>query len=136
MLLHFSEGLSKKEIADRLEVHPGTVGRQLKRALKAMRGSLRSLVEEPERAIGSPPRRVRTATLAMVAVVAAMPMAERARLVAACGGMPALGPAAISAGAAKASVTTFGLGAWIMATAKMVVASGGFWRALDTLRTK
>jgi RNA polymerase sigma factor (sigma-70 family) len=113
VMLHFSEGLSKKEIADRLDVHPGTVGRQLTRAFKTMRGSLRPLMEEPERV------RARTATLATVAVVAAMPLVERTKLIAACGGLPALGPAAISAGAAKAGFTVFGFGGWIMATMKI-----------------
>ncbi len=113
VMLHFSEGLSKKEIADRLEVHPGTIGRQLARAFKAMRGSLRPWMEEPERI------RARTATLATVAVVAAMSLVERTKLIAACGGLPAIGPAAISAGAAKAGFTVFGLGGWIMASTKI-----------------
>jgi RNA polymerase sigma factor (sigma-70 family) len=118
VLLHFNEGLSKKEIADRLDVHPGTVGRQLTRALKAMRGSLHPLMDGPEQ------KRARTATLATVAIVAAMPLAERAKLIAAYGGMPALGPAAISTGAAKAGFTAFGLGGWIMAIVKIAGATG------------
>ncbi|HEY1922818.1 MAG TPA: sigma-70 family RNA polymerase sigma factor, partial [Tepidisphaeraceae bacterium] len=119
VMLHFSEGLNKKEIADRLDVHPGTVGRILDRALKAMRGSLRSFAKEPMRVIGVPPARARTATLAMVEIVAALPLVQRTKLIAACGGLPALGPGALSIGAAKAGLGLFGVGGWIMATAKI-----------------
>lgn len=44
VLLHYSEGLSKAEIASRLGTHPATVGRQIDRALKMLRSSLDPLL--------------------------------------------------------------------------------------------
>lgn len=44
ILLHFAEGLSKSEIAERLEVHPATIGRRLARALELLRSELEPML--------------------------------------------------------------------------------------------
>jgi RNA polymerase sigma-70 factor, ECF subfamily len=116
VLLHFSEGLTKKEIADRLDVHPATVGRQLTQALDSMRTPLRQFAGEPRELLAAPGF-ARTSTLALIAAVGAMSAIECSRLVEASGGISALGPAAA---AVKTGSTT--TGGWIMA-AKISVAA-------------
>ncbi len=79
VLLHFIEGLSKREVAERLSIHPSTAGRLIDRALDAMRDGLgRSLRDN----LRSPALRARgvAKTMATIAVVAALPSGARAEL--------------------------------------------------------
>lgn len=120
VLLHFAEGLNQKEIADRLGVHPGTVGRQLHKALSVLRQSLEPLVAEslaPMRA----PRQTAARTAVLVAAVVAMPAAGKAALVAAGGGVPPLAAVA-GLGTAANVAGIFGIGATLMTTTKTVIA--------------
>lgn len=80
VLLHFVEGLSKSEIARRIGVHPTTVGRQLDKSLARLRKGATST--DRVQSLGANAAAMRR-TVAMVAVVAALPVDSRAALVAA-----------------------------------------------------
>lgn len=84
VLLHFAEGLSHKQIADRLEVHPATVGRQLDKALATLRRSLGSWIEQSIKPLRAP-RQQLARTMLAVGAVAAMSSAARTSLCAAAG---------------------------------------------------
>ncbi|MEO8377751.1 MAG: sigma-70 family RNA polymerase sigma factor [Candidatus Sumerlaeota bacterium] len=80
VLLHFMENMPKREIADRLGVHPSTVGRQIDKALLDLRESMAPCVSDALR----PKRRSANATgktLAVIAVLAALPETARATLI-------------------------------------------------------
>lgn len=82
VLLHFLEHLSKREIAERLGVHPSTVGRAIDRALAAMRSGFEETLQARLQPLAPGKAAVAKAT-ACVAVVAALPAAARAELLAA-----------------------------------------------------
>lgn len=78
VLLHYMEGLDKKEIAARLGVHPSTVGRQMDKALDKMRERMLQDTIAPLR----PTKRLTSRTVAVVAAVAALSAESRASLAA------------------------------------------------------
>lgn len=113
VMLHFAEGLSQKEIADRLEVHPATIGRRVKRALVRMKSSLEPILRESAPALRPPP----TATLRAIALLgatAALSTNAKATLAEAAGGMAWFssvmlsGSGGVSAGGTFGSLKTIG----------------------------
>jgi RNA polymerase sigma-70 factor (ECF subfamily) len=80
VVLHFVEGLSKSEIARRTGVHPTTVGRQLDKSLARLRADAASA--DRAKSLAPRPAALRRA-VAIVGVVAAMPIDARAAIVAA-----------------------------------------------------
>jgi RNA polymerase sigma-70 factor (ECF subfamily) len=94
VLLHFSEGLSKSEIARQLGVNPSTVGRQLDSALEAIRGNVEQSLRKRGAALRS--RALAPAkTVASIAALAALTPEAQAAL-AAQAGITAAGSAAAS----------------------------------------
>jgi RNA polymerase sigma-70 factor (ECF subfamily) len=121
VLLKYADGLNQAEIADRLAVHPATIGRQLEKAYVALRTVLEPLLEEGIASI-RPSAQLTVTAVAIPAALAAMPGPSRAALLAAAGsGMPLT-----ATGSAGASIlTTFATGAGIMTSAKAVIVAGG-----------
>ncbi|MBN1478116.1 RNA polymerase sigma factor [Candidatus Sumerlaeota bacterium] len=129
VLLHFAEGLDQREIAERLGVHPATVGRHLRRALRRMRG----LLEETLRREAAPlrmPRQLPSRTAAVVAAASALSAVERASL-AASSGLPsalssgALGPATALAPLCLTGVKTMATVKGIATAAAVAVVTAG-----------
>lgn len=81
VLLHYCEGLSQKEIATRLELHPSTVGRQLQKALATMKSSLEPILRESGPAL-RPPKHAVVRALALVAASGALSTSVKAALIA------------------------------------------------------
>src|ERR1700722_12996874 len=71
VLLKFTEGLNQNQIADRLEVHPGTVGRTLQRALTSLRRSLTAFGDDSIATL-RPSQNAAAKTTALLSSVAAM----------------------------------------------------------------
>ena len=69
VLLRFADELNHTQIAERLEIHPVTVGRQLEKAMAKMRTTLESDLEESVRDL-KPSRRAIARTAAMAGAVA------------------------------------------------------------------
>lgn len=82
ILLHFMESMTKAEIAERLDLHPSTVGRQLDRALEVMRKLLDPLVGQTVRNM-RPSAKALPKTLGLVGAVVAMNASARAQLLSA-----------------------------------------------------
>lgn len=79
VVLHFLEGLSKSEIAQRFGMHPSTIGRQLDRALDWLRGELGGTATQAARAMA--PRRAGASRAALVILAAAaLPHSAKAAL--------------------------------------------------------
>lgn len=117
VLLKFAEGLNQAEIANRLEVHPATVGRQLEKALAMMRRSLQASVEDSLSRL-RPSRQVAVRTAALVVAAAAMSASARAALISVAGSVPKLAAAAWTGGAATSVIGTLCTGASIMVSVK------------------
>ncbi len=104
VLLHFTEGLSKKEIASCLGVHPSTVGRQLKKALSRMKGSLEPILRESAPSLRATKKAVNRA-IVLIGALAGMSAGGKAAIAAAAGGTAwfssALAPAGSSVAASK-----------------------------------
>ena len=120
ILLHFAEGLSQKEIADRLEVHPGTVGRKLQKAMAQMRSALESMIKESVRPMRVSPRTVARATL-ISAAVGGMSADTKAALIAAGGAMPKLAAVTWIGGAGKTAAGLFSAGVSVMTATKLAI---------------
>ena len=85
VLLHYTEGLSKKEIAERLGVHPSSVGRQLQQAIAVLRDRVDGVLRET----GPSMRPTRTATaraVAMIGAASVLGVEGKAAIVTAAGG--------------------------------------------------
>jgi RNA polymerase sigma factor (sigma-70 family) len=117
VLLHFAQGLTKREIARRLGVHPTTVGRQLRRALRALRGRLGPMLREAAPAM-QPGTALGVRTLALVAAAGAMSAAEKATL-AATVGAPVL-PSAAALGVSSTLTSAMTQGGLTMSLGKAV----------------
>lgn len=126
--LHFQQGLSQTEIAERLGVHKSTVSRKLDRALLLMRNRLEQEVVQGLKK-QSPNLRSQQKAIAIVAVAAALPMNSQAALLLSASQTTAL-TAPVQA---TAQHLTFGQyvtavitsGGPIMGTAKILVATTG-----------
>lgn len=118
VLLHYVEQWSKRQIAERLAIHPGNVGRQLDKALQAMKGSFESLVRASAAGL-RPDRRAVARTLALVAGVALLPAPAKAALLTAA----AVTGKVSAAGAEGATIVPRTIG-WLRAV-PAALATGG-----------
>ena len=89
VLLKFIEGLSNKQIADHLGVHPATIGRQLKKAQRMLKAHLAPLVRDGTDAFGAP-RKLAVRTMTIIGAVSLMTVEARSELAAAAGDLEAL----------------------------------------------
>jgi len=108
LLLHYMEGISKAEIAERLGVHPSTVGRQLDRILLALRGMLEPVLRRNLGAL-RPSHKAVPATIGLVGIAAGMSDAIQAKLMAAAAweqGASALAAASSAASSAASAVSS------------------------------
>ena len=134
-LLHYAEGLSKAEIASRLGVHPATVGRQIERAVRSLRGTLEPALRGAMPALrAAPAGRVRT--VALIAGAAALSVQSKSAIAAAAGGkawiasvaLPAAAPSVLASGSFvgllqstwAAALAWLAGGGMVMAGGKMV----------------
>lgn len=123
VLLHYAEGLTQREIADRLAVHPATVGRQLKSALASMQSRLDSLLRESAPTLATR-KRTTAKALGVIAAVALAPSGVKASLIAAAD--DTAWAAALSAGAnAAASATSTTSASGLLPTLTVAAATGG-----------
>lgn len=81
ILLHHSEDLSQREIAERLGVHQATVSRHLARALRALRGTLEPVLRREALVLRPSPRAMKRMS-ALIASVAALSKTAQAALAA------------------------------------------------------
>ena len=110
ILLHYMQGMTKAEIAERLRVHPSTAGRQIDRAVGALRGMFEPLLRKTMGRMGPSPKAA-VKTLGLAGALMALGESARAQLLGAAAwkeGAAAFGAAAqIVPGPAS-------LGTWIM----------------------
>jgi RNA polymerase sigma-70 factor (ECF subfamily) len=85
VLLHYTEGYSHREIAKYLSVHPSTVGRQLRQAVKSMQSSIVSILQDTAPSF-RPHRKVMLQTIAIISATAVMSAQSKASLVTAAAG--------------------------------------------------
>jgi RNA polymerase sigma-70 factor, ECF subfamily len=120
VLLHFAEGLSQRDIADRLGVNQATISRRLARALRLMEVTLESKFRESLATLRTP-RAATVRTVGLMTAVLALPPAAKASLAVAAGVSVAAAPVA-EAGQAVGVLSTitaaFAAGGKIMATGK------------------
>lgn len=134
VLLHFTEGMSRSDIARHLGVHPSTAGRQLDAALAKMRGSVEKTLRRAAPALR--PRTVavaRTATL--VATFAALAPQAQAAIAAKAAAQTTLAGEQVAAtttllGFLKAQLTLLIGGTAALGTGKMLVVGTGLAAAL------
>lgn len=114
VLLHYLGDQSKSEVARQLDLHPATVGRQLKRALGELRTLLEPVVRETVRGAG--PRGGAVARTAMlIAAASAMPPAAKASLAVASAASASLSLTATGAVQGGAVGGASGLLGWLHA---------------------
>ena len=77
--MHYLEDLDKGEIARRLEMHPSTVGRQLRKAVERLRRDLNG-TDAPVQSLASSARPTAMATTAIVAAALSLSPAAKAAL--------------------------------------------------------
>ncbi|MBX7246154.1 MAG: sigma-70 family RNA polymerase sigma factor [Candidatus Sumerlaeaceae bacterium] len=116
LLLHYVEDFSMEEIGRRLEKHPTTVGRQMKKAVSALRGSLGPIMGEARFALRAP-KSVAARSVAVIAAAAAMSAASKAALAAAGGTLSVSSVSGGKAGAFAAVTGFMGLTKQLMAAA-------------------
>jgi len=79
VLLHYVEGMTKRDIASQLGVHPSTIGRQIEKSLASMRGLLEPVLQE-RASLFRASANVASKTLAVVAASASLSVANKASL--------------------------------------------------------
>ena len=77
VMLHYHENLNNREIADRLEVHPTTVGRQMDKAMQVLRKKIEPEFEAQPATEQPRQKRVMARSLALLAGVSAMKAGAR-----------------------------------------------------------
>lgn len=85
VMLHYFEGLSKKEIAVTLAIHTTTVWRKLREAERSMRRSLEPILQEAAPAFRAS-HLAKAHTIALIGAISAMSTASKSALAAASGG--------------------------------------------------
>lgn len=85
VLLHYMEGLNQKEIAERLGVHPSTIGRQLSRAHDALKDLLGPLLQETVQSL-RPPKKAVLQTIAIIGAASVLSINAKASVLEAAGG--------------------------------------------------
>jgi len=139
VLLRFSENLKQSEIAKRLNIHPVTVHRHLKRALAAMKDSLEPILGDTLPSL-RPPAKASVKAVTVIGATAVMSTSAKADLVETAGGAAWLSTVptastgilgllkAITASIATGG-TIMGMGKTIAITATAVaVIVGGFYQ--------
>lgn len=121
VLLHYAEGLTQREIAERLAVHPATVGRQLKSALASMQSRLDSLLRESAPALATR-KRTTAKALGVIAAVALAPSGVKASLIATADDAAWAAVLSASAGASAASTAS---ASGLLPTLTVAAATGG-----------
>ncbi len=129
VLMHFQEGMSKKEIANRVGLHPSNVGRQIDKAIEAMREDVEDAVRVSLRPQRSTPRLARQSAAVVAGVMLLTPEAKAALVTAAAktatvktGADVAAGSFSL-AGLLQSISGTLTAGASIMGTTKIVAAT-------------
>lgn len=119
VLLHYVEGLSKREIARRVALHPATVGRRLDRALSAMKKALEPVLREAAGTLGASSASKRRA-MAGITALSVMSAAQLSVLAKAAGvaAAPAAQLANSGAGATAIGALLASLKATLAAAAK------------------
>jgi len=106
VMLHYFEKMSQRQIAEKLEVHPVTVGRILKKSLAKMKGSLGSMLYDVGPAFRAKPATIGK-TVAMIGAVTLLNTSSKAALMTAAGGKAWVG--CLSVGAAKTAASGGGI---------------------------
>jgi len=132
ILLHYSEGLTKRDVARELGVHPSTVGRQIKKALEKLEGNLEPILVESTAPLRTSSATV-SGTVALIAAAATLSAPAKAALAATAGAIKAA-PAAEATGfgllrvarellrIAKPAIKIIGTGGTIVSTGKVITA--------------
>ncbi|MCK4752619.1 MAG: RNA polymerase sigma factor [Planctomycetes bacterium] len=113
VMLHYFEGFNKNEIAERLEVHPATVGRQLKKALAVMKHSLEPILRDAAPVFRASSR-LRVRTIALIGAVSILSVQTKTALAVAAGGK------AWAASVSLAGSKTISAGGGLLGLAKTV----------------
>jgi RNA polymerase sigma factor (sigma-70 family) len=122
VLLHFAEGLTQREIADRLGIGQATVSRQIRRALAALRGALEPALRRAGPSLGpAPGAMARSITLA--SAVGAMSASAKATLAASVT-VGEFASAPTTAGALSSLMALIAGGGAAVTTTKGIVAAG------------
>ncbi|NUP88224.1 MAG: sigma-70 family RNA polymerase sigma factor [Candidatus Sumerlaeia bacterium] len=131
ILLHHSEDLSQREIAERLGVHQATVSRHLARALRALRGTLEPVLRRQALALRPSPRAMKRMS-SLIASVAAL--SKTAQAVLAASG-PMAGWTGSGGTAPQGAATGTGIaGLWELLNASLI-AGGRIMAAIGERRT-
>lgn len=127
VLLHYGEGMSKKEIGGRLGIHPGTVGRRLEKALRRMKGALEPTLRDASSTLRAP-RAAVARTIAVVGGLSVMSVAAKAavgKVAGSTASFASAGSASMAGGGVgpfKAIATAIGSGGMVMTGTKIVSA--------------
>jgi RNA polymerase sigma-70 factor (ECF subfamily) len=121
VVLHYFEDLTKAEIAERLEVHPATVGRQIEKAVKAMKRTLEPMLRRAAPAFRHSGKAAARTTL-LVGAVAAMSGPAKAALLAEVGASAAMLAAATQTVAVATSWHTIFSGGFLMSVKTQLAA--------------
>jgi len=144
ILLHFMENMQQNEIADRLNVHPATVSRHLKKALAAMKESLAPVLRD-SMSVLRPTRKATVRAVAVASASAALSSTARADVVEAAGGAAWLSTVSTSTastgivGLLKSITASIATGGSIMGIGKTIaitavaaaVIGGGYYYAQE-----
>jgi RNA polymerase sigma-70 factor (ECF subfamily) len=137
VLLHFSEDLTQQQISERLGVHQATVSRQIRGALKSLRGILEPQVRRVAPTLRAP-RSALARSVAIAGAVGAMSASSKVALAAQTAqGISVLGKAPASVGGLAASlkaawaailvggkIMTTGKGITVLAVTAAVIGGG------------
>ena len=94
VLLHYMENLDRKQIAERLGAHPSTIGRQLQKAVGALKASLEPALRKQVSASFAPSPRLALRTAGLVGAAAAMSLSSRTAMAASADSLSSIMPAA------------------------------------------
>lgn len=81
VLLYYSEGLTRQEIAQILGIHPSTVGRQIRKSLSILKGILEPVLRESMQSLRSS-EKVRLRSIAIISATAVLSTSNKAALTA------------------------------------------------------
>jgi RNA polymerase sigma-70 factor (ECF subfamily) len=127
VMLHYMEGLTKKEIAEHLGLHPSTVGRSLERSLGLLRGNLEASIRGAAESMTPSPRLARQTKRCVVAAALLTGSAREALA----------GAAAVAAptGSAHAGGSSAGILGLLWEKAQALLAASRGMRALLAVST-
>jgi len=125
VLLHYTEGLDKKEIARRLGVHPSSVGRQIEKALGMLKDALEPVLYDSTASL-RPSRSSALRAVGLVMAVGAMTSAQKAAFASAAASIVASSTMTKSGlggllGSIKGLLTTLAIGGAVVGAKKAAV---------------